>query len=111
MSIKRTWAIARSASGCRLSDILCRAYRGARIRNYREKIECRKYFWVPKEAHWSYLVGRAKQPAIGKELDHAGENRAPFVGQDQSHSIQTRRKTRLVTSVAPATGKISIDSA
>src|SRR5947209_7147594 len=40
MSIKRTCAIARSASGCRLSDILCRAYRGARIRNYREKIEC-----------------------------------------------------------------------
>ena len=28
-------------------------------------------FWVPKEARWSYLLGRAKQPTIGKDLDSA----------------------------------------
>ena len=28
-------------------------------------------FWVPKEARWSHLLGRAKQPTIGKDLDDA----------------------------------------
>jgi type I restriction enzyme M protein len=28
-------------------------------------------FWVPKEARWSYLLGRAKQPTIGKDVDDA----------------------------------------
>ncbi|MBI5629652.1 MAG: SAM-dependent DNA methyltransferase [Elusimicrobia bacterium] len=28
-------------------------------------------FWVPKEARWSFLQGRAKQPGIGKVLDDA----------------------------------------
>ena len=28
-------------------------------------------FWVPAVARWSYLHGRAKQPAIGKDLDAA----------------------------------------
>jgi type I restriction enzyme M protein len=28
-------------------------------------------FWVPKEARWSYLLGRAKQPTIGKDIDNA----------------------------------------
>jgi type I restriction enzyme M protein len=28
-------------------------------------------FWVPKEARWTYLQGRAKQPTIGKLLDDA----------------------------------------
>ncbi|WP_163993269.1 type I restriction-modification system subunit M [Pyxidicoccus caerfyrddinensis] len=28
-------------------------------------------FWVPKDARWSYLQGRAKQPTIGKLLDDA----------------------------------------
>jgi len=28
-------------------------------------------FWVPKEARWSYLLGRAKQPTIGKDIDDA----------------------------------------
>src|ERR1700730_11321369 len=28
-------------------------------------------FWVPKEARCSYLLGRAKQPTIGKDLDSA----------------------------------------
>jgi type I restriction enzyme M protein len=28
-------------------------------------------FWVPVEARWSYLQGRAKQPAIGKDIDEA----------------------------------------
>src|SRR5438132_12971064 len=28
-------------------------------------------FWVPKEARWSYLLGRAKQPIIGKDIDDA----------------------------------------
>jgi len=28
-------------------------------------------FWVPKEARWSFLQGRAKQPTIGKHLDDA----------------------------------------
>src|SRR5260370_35911034 len=28
-------------------------------------------FWVPKEARWSHLQGKAKQPTIGKLLDDA----------------------------------------
>jgi type I restriction enzyme M protein len=28
-------------------------------------------FWVPKEARWSFLQGRATQPTIGKHLDDA----------------------------------------
>ncbi|MHC1730267.1 MAG: type I restriction-modification system subunit M [Syntrophobacteraceae bacterium] len=28
-------------------------------------------FWVPKEARWSYLKGKAKQPTIGKLVDDA----------------------------------------
>jgi len=28
-------------------------------------------FWVPKDARWSHLQGRAKQPTIGKLLDDA----------------------------------------
>lgn len=28
-------------------------------------------FWVPQEARWSFLHGRAKQPSIGKDLDAA----------------------------------------
>src|SRR6266851_2777104 len=28
-------------------------------------------FWVPKEARWTYLQGKAKQPTIGKLLDDA----------------------------------------
>ena len=28
-------------------------------------------FWVPVEARWSYLQGRAKQPTIGKDIDDA----------------------------------------
>ena len=28
-------------------------------------------FWVPTEARWTYLQGRAKQPTIGTDLDKA----------------------------------------
>ncbi len=28
-------------------------------------------FWVPKEARWSHLQARAKQPRIGKDIDEA----------------------------------------
>src|ERR1700712_5152747 len=28
-------------------------------------------FWVPKDARWSHLQGKAKQPTIGKFLDDA----------------------------------------
>ena len=28
-------------------------------------------FWVPPEARWSYIQGRAKDPLIGKLLDNA----------------------------------------
>src|SRR5688572_33100700 len=28
-------------------------------------------FWVPKEARWSHLQGKAKQPTIGKLVDDA----------------------------------------
>ena len=28
-------------------------------------------FWVPKEARWSHLQARAKQPTIGKDVDYA----------------------------------------
>ena len=28
-------------------------------------------FWVPKDARWSYLQARAKQPSIGKDVDDA----------------------------------------
>ena len=28
-------------------------------------------FWVPKEARWSYLQARARQPTIGKDIDNA----------------------------------------
>jgi type I restriction enzyme M protein len=28
-------------------------------------------FWVPKKARWSHLLGLAKQPTIGKDLDNA----------------------------------------
>jgi len=30
-------------------------------------------FWVPQNARWSYLHSRAKQPAIGKDIDNAME--------------------------------------
>ncbi|MEZ5358847.1 MAG: class I SAM-dependent DNA methyltransferase [Candidatus Zixiibacteriota bacterium] len=30
-------------------------------------------FWVPQNARWSYLYSRAKQPAIGKDVDNAME--------------------------------------
>ena len=28
-------------------------------------------FWVPKEARWSHLQGRARQPTIGQDIDAA----------------------------------------
>jgi type I restriction enzyme M protein len=28
-------------------------------------------FWVPKEARWSYIQGKAKQQTIGKVIDDA----------------------------------------
>jgi type I restriction enzyme M protein len=28
-------------------------------------------FWVPKEARWSHLQAKAKQPSVGKLIDEA----------------------------------------
>ncbi len=37
----------------------------------RDEYTADNIFWVPPEARWSYLQGRAKDPAIGKLLDSA----------------------------------------
>ena len=37
----------------------------------RDEYILRNVFWVPKEARWTYLQDRAKQPDIGKFLDDA----------------------------------------
>jgi type I restriction enzyme M protein len=37
----------------------------------RDEYLAQNVFWVPKEARWSFLQGKAKQPEIGKTLDDA----------------------------------------
>ncbi len=37
----------------------------------RDEYQAENIFWVPKEARWSFLQGRATQPTIGKLLDDA----------------------------------------
>lgn len=37
----------------------------------RDEYMSRRVFWVPKEARWTYLQDRAKQPEIGKIIDDA----------------------------------------
>jgi len=37
----------------------------------RDAYAMKNIFWVPKEARWNYLQGRAKQPEIGKLIDEA----------------------------------------
>jgi type I restriction enzyme M protein len=37
----------------------------------RDEYTAENYFWVPKEARWSFLQGKAKQPEIGKLIDDA----------------------------------------
>jgi type I restriction enzyme M protein len=37
----------------------------------RDEYVAENIFWVPKEARWSFLQGRATQPTIGKHLDDA----------------------------------------
>jgi type I restriction enzyme M protein len=37
----------------------------------RDEYTAENIFWVPPEARWSYLQGRAKDPVIGKLLDNA----------------------------------------
>ncbi len=37
----------------------------------RDEYSAENAFWVPKEARWSYLQGKAKQPTIGQLVDDA----------------------------------------
>src|SRR5437867_11714494 len=37
----------------------------------RDEYLAENIFWVPQEARWSYLRGRAKDPLIGKLIDSA----------------------------------------
>ncbi len=37
----------------------------------RDEYVAENIFWVPKEARWKYLQGRAKQPEIGQIIDNA----------------------------------------
>ncbi|MCI0744968.1 MAG: type I restriction-modification system subunit M [Verrucomicrobia subdivision 3 bacterium] len=37
----------------------------------RDEYTAENIFWVPPEARWTYLQGRARQPSIGKDLDSA----------------------------------------
>src|SRR5205814_1385876 len=37
----------------------------------RDEYLAENVFWVPREARWSFIQGRAKQPTIGKDLDDA----------------------------------------
>jgi type I restriction enzyme M protein len=37
----------------------------------RDEYLAENIFWVPREARWSYLQGRAKDPLIGKLIDNA----------------------------------------
>jgi type I restriction enzyme M protein len=37
----------------------------------RDEYLAENIFWVPKESRWSYLLGRAKLPSVGKDLDDA----------------------------------------
>ena len=36
-----------------------------------EEYMAENVFWVPKEARWSHLQAKAKQPTIGKDIDDA----------------------------------------
>ena len=38
-----------------------------------DEYQAKNVFWVPQEARWSHLHGRARLPTIGKELDAAME--------------------------------------
>src|SRR5437667_7180218 len=42
-----------------------------RVPEDRDEYLSENIFWVPKEARWSYLLGHAKQPTIGKDIDDA----------------------------------------
>jgi type I restriction enzyme M protein len=37
----------------------------------KDEYSAENIFWVPKKARWSHLLGLAKQPTIGKDLDNA----------------------------------------
>jgi type I restriction enzyme M protein len=42
-----------------------------RVAEDRDEYAAENIFWVPKEARWTYLQGKAKQPTIGKLIDDA----------------------------------------
>ena len=41
------------------------------IRSWKTPNRAENVFWVPQEARWSFLQGKAKQPSIGKLVDEA----------------------------------------
>ena len=41
----------------------------------RDEYKAVNIFWVPPEARWTYLQGRAKDPLIGKLIDSARQER------------------------------------
>lgn len=45
-------------------------YEGADAEDKNEYV-AEKVFYVPPQARWSFLMGRAKQPTIGKDVDDA----------------------------------------
>lgn len=48
-------------------------YEGADAEDKNEYV-AEKVFYVPPQARWSFLMGRAKQPTIGKDVDDAMES-------------------------------------
>ena len=45
-------------------------YEGADLEDA-DEYKAENVFWVPKEARWAHLQGKAKQPGIGKLVDEA----------------------------------------
>ena len=39
-------------------------------------------FWVPPEARWAFLRGKAKQPEIGKRVDDVNTSQNPPLPAD-----------------------------
>ncbi|MFP4107195.1 MAG: N-6 DNA methylase, partial [Phycisphaerae bacterium] len=59
-----------------ISDAFAEVYAQLEAEEYadpedRDEYTAANAFWVPKEARWPYIQGRAKQPTIGKDIDDA----------------------------------------
>ena len=63
----------------------------------RDEYTADNIFWVPPEARWSYLQGRAKDPVIGKLLDSA------MIATERDNPLAQRRPAQGIR--PPASGQ------